>query len=614
VNRKLGAICLGQHRCRFCVWAPAAQQVGVHLLAPRERLLPLQRDPRGYHSAEVEDVEPGSLYRYRLNGREERPDPASRCQPQGVHGPSQVVDAGAFPWSDAGWKGVRLEDYILYELHVGTFTPAGTFEAIVPRLDTLKELGVTALELMPVAQFPGSRNWGYDGVFPFAVQSSYGGPDGLKKLVDAAHQRGLAMVLDVVFNHLGPEGNCFADFGPYFTDRYHTPWGPAINFDGPLSDEVRHFFIRNALYWVTEFHFDALRLDAIHGIFDFSAQPFLAELADAVHRQAAALGRRIYLIPESDLNDARLVEPRAVHGYGLDAQWSDDFHHALHALLTGERSGYYVDFGRLEHLAKAFREGFVYGGLYSEFRRRRHGSSSAHLPAHQFVVCAQNHDQVGNRVRGERLTQLVSFGALKLAAGLVLLSPFVPLLFMGEEYGEAAPFQYFVSHSKPEVIEAVRAGRKREFVRFGWQEEPPDPQDATTFERCKLRAWETQDEKQQTLRRFYRELIRLRRALPALAHLSKEEMTVVAREEDKVLCLCRGRGADQVFAAFHFGPAQGELSRGVPPGHWRKILDSAEKRWGGGGSHLPDALQSQGSVSLSLSPHSFALFVLEGEA
>lgn len=434
----LGAASLGDGRCRFTVWAPAAEKVEVRLLTPRPRVATLDRGGQGYHHGVLEGVERGSLYVYRLDGGPERADPASRSQPQGVHGPSEVVDP-QFPWEDVSWVGPRLQDYILYELHVGTFTREGTFDAIIPHLTDLRELGVTAIELMPVAQFPGTRNWGYDGVFPFAVQDSYGGPAGLKRLVNACHREGLAVVLDVVYNHLGPEGNTLGDFGPYFSERYRSPWGPALNFDGPGSDEVRRFFIENALAWITDYHVDALRLDALHAILDLSAYPFLAELAAAVRERAARLHRRVYLIAESDLNDPKLVRPPEVGGYGLDAQWNDDFHHALHALLTGERTGYYEDFGTVAHLARAFTEGYVYTGQYSVYRRRRHGVPARALPAHAFAVFAQNHDQVGNRMRGERLSALVPFEALKLAAAVVLLSPYLPLLFMGEEYGETAP-------------------------------------------------------------------------------------------------------------------------------------------------------------------------------
>lgn len=480
-NVSLGATYLGDGRCRFRVWAPLADSVAVHIVAPRERLEPLARGERGYYYGELEGVEPGNLYLYLLDGRKERPDPASRYQPQGVHGPSQVVDPHAFAWSDSCWFGPAQQELIFYELHVGTFTLEGTFDAMIPHLEGLRELGVTAVELMPVAQFPGSRNWGYDGVYPFAVQNSYGGPEGLMRLVDACHRCGLAVFLDVVYNHLGPEGNYLGDFGPYFTDRYRTPWGLALNFDGADSDEVRRFFIENALYWLTEFHIDGFRLDAIHAITDKGALPFLEELAAAVHRRAERLGRRVYVIGESDLNDPRVIQPRVVGGYGLDGQWSDDFHHALHSLLTGERSGYYQDFGKLVHLARAFREGYVYTGQYSAYRRRQHGDWPRLCDACQFVVFAQNHDQVGNRARGERLSTLVSFDGLKLAAGMVLLSPFVPLLFMGEEYGETAPFLYFTSHSDPTLVEAVRKGRLEEFAAFGCEDEVPDPQDEATF-------------------------------------------------------------------------------------------------------------------------------------
>ncbi|MBC7325071.1 MAG: malto-oligosyltrehalose trehalohydrolase, partial [Moorella sp. (in: Bacteria)] len=335
----LGATYLGNGRCRFLVWAPLADTVAVQIVAPRELLAPLTRGERGYHYGVVPGVEPGSLYFYLLDGKKRRPDPASRYQPQGVHGPSQVMATRAYAWTDQGWCAPPLEKLVFYELHAGTFTSAGTFGAIIPHLPGLRELGVTALELMPVAQFPGSRNWGYDGVYPFAVQNTYGGPEELRRLVDTCHRHGMAVFLDVVYNHLGPEGNYLEDFAPYFTGRYRTPWGRALNFDGPGSDEVRRFFIENALFWLTEFHLDGLRLDAVHAIVDTSARPFLAELAATVRRQAERLGRRFYLVAESDLNDARLILPPVLGGYGLDAQWSDDFHHALHALLTGERKG-----------------------------------------------------------------------------------------------------------------------------------------------------------------------------------------------------------------------------------------------------------------------------------
>jgi maltooligosyltrehalose trehalohydrolase len=370
----LGATYSGNGRCRFLVWAPLVSRVDLHVVSPADRTFPLEKDRQGYHRATLDDIGSGSLYFYRLDGERERPDPASRFQSQGIHGPSQVVDL-YFPWEDRDWTGPPLEEYIIYELHVGTFTARGTFNALIPHLDELRDLGITAVELMPVAQFPGSRNWGYDGAYPFAVQDSYGGPEGLKSLVDACHRKGLAVVLDVVCNHLGPEGNHLGDFGPYFTERYKTLWGAALNFDGPYSDHVRRFFIENAVYWMSEFHIDALRLDALHAILDISARPFIEELAASFHEKARQLGRRAYLFGESSANDARLIRQPESGGYGLDAQWNDDFHHSLHTLLTGERAGYYRDFGKIRHLVKAFREGFVYSGQYSEYRRRSHGVS-----------------------------------------------------------------------------------------------------------------------------------------------------------------------------------------------------------------------------------------------
>jgi maltooligosyltrehalose trehalohydrolase len=603
----LGAIYLGNGRCSFRVWAPRAEEVEVRIVAPEERLIPLQRRERGYHEGVAAGVAPGSLYLYRLDGVKERPDPASRFQPKGVHGPSQVVDS-QFSWDDASWSGLGLRDYIIYELHVGTFTYDGTFAAVVPHLEQLKEIGITALEFMPVAQFPGSRNWGYDGTYPFAVQTSYGGPDGLKRMVNACHQRGLAVVLDVVYNHLGPEGNYLGDFAPYFTDRYRTPWGAAVNFDGPYSDEVRRFFIENALSWVTEFHVDALRIDAVHAIPDFSARPFLEELAEAVHAQAERLNRRIYLMAESDLNDSRLIRPPEFGGLGLDAQWNDDFHHAFHTLLTGERTGYYKDFGEIRYLVKALREGFVYSGAYSPYRRRRHGNSSRSLPAHRFVVFAQNHDQVGNRPGGERLSWLVSFEALKLAAGMVLLSPSIPLLFMGEEYGEIAPFEYFVSHSDPGLIEAVRGGRREEVAAFGWQGAPSDPQDESTFLRAKLNRELQYGGDHQILLEFYRELIRLRKEYPALSTLKKEHLEVEGIDAERVLILRRWSETDEAVVVYHLGGDGRTFLLPLPAGRWEKALDSADERWQGPGERMIGELTSQGKVSLPLAPWSFVLF------
>ena len=601
----LGALYLGGDRCRFRVWAPGVKKVEVHVLSPRDRAAVLKEEG-GYHEAVLEGIEPGCYYVYRLDGQKERPDPASRFQPQGVHGPSQVVDP-RFPWEDPCWFGTPLRDYVLYELHVGAFTPDGTFEAVVPFLGELQELGITAVEIMPVAQFPGTRNWGYDGAYPFAVQNSYGGPEGLKKLVNACHTRGLAVVLDVVYNHLGPEGNYLRDFGPYFTDRYRTPWGQALNFDGPESREVRRFFIENALYWIAEFHVDALRLDAVHAILDFSAEPFLKELAQMVHEQEERLNRRVYLIAESDLNDARLLRPPDRGGYGLDAQLSDDFHHALHTLLTGEKSGYYRDFGEIKDLKSALAEGFVYGGRYSAYRRRPHGNSSRDIPGSRLVVFAQNHDQVGNRLLGERLTRLVSFEGLKLAAGAVLLSPYLPLLFMGEEYGEPAPFPYFISHGDPNLIEAVRSGRKKEFAAFQWQHEPPDPQDGQTFLKTKLKRGLCGEEPHRFLYEFYRALIRLRKTDPVLKKLNKEKQELIALEEPKILIQRRWDEEEERIAVYHFGRKTASVEFPFPGGEWLKVIDSSEQKWGGPGSAVPERFAGNSGEALRLPPLSFLL-------
>lgn len=593
---------MGNQRCLFRVWAPFATRVELHLVAPTERVAPMQPARNGYFENTIEDVEPGARYFYRLDGGRDLPDPASRFQPEGVHGPSEVVNP-EFPWSGAEWAGRALEDYIFYELHVGVFTPGGTFDAVIPYLDRLLDLGVTAIELMPVAQFPGARNWGYDGASPFAVHSAYGGPNGFKRLVNACHQRDLAVVLDVVYNHLGPEGNYLGRFGPYFTDRYRTPWGPAVNFDGPDSDQVRRYFIGNALYWIAEFHIDALRLDAVHAIFDQSAYPFLEELGDTIHREADRLGRPVLVIAESDLNDPRLLREKERGGLALDAQWNDEFHHALRGLLTADRAGYYVDFGNLAHLVKAWREGYVHTGQYSAHRRRRHGRPATDVPPRRLVVCSQNHDQVGNRARGERLTQLVSFESLKLAAACALLSPFVPLLFMGEEYGETAPFLYFVSHSDPDLIAAVRHGRKEEFAAFAWQGEPPDPQADETFLKSKLNLTLGEEGRHRILLDYYRELIRLRKTVPSLARLTRERMKVEAVDERRVMSVRRAAGGDEIACWFHFGEAPAIVP--APPGRWRKLLDSSEDRWGGPGSTLPGLLDSP---DFALPPQTVVLY------
>jgi maltooligosyltrehalose trehalohydrolase len=592
---------------RFLVWAPRAESVEVVLPGDPERTVALEGGDHGYFAGTVEDAPPGARYRYRLNGDAGRafPDPASRSQPDGVHGSSAVVGPAEDGWDAFGWQGLPFDEYVLYELHVGTFTEQGTFDAAALYLDAMVDLGITAVEVMPVAQFAGNRNWGYDGVFPYAVQDSYGGPEAFRRFVAECHRRGLAVVLDVVFNHVGPEGSVLEEFGPYFTDRYRPPWGKAINFDGRGSDEVRRFFLGSALAWLEEFHVDALRLDAIHAILDFSARPFLQELAEAVDELSERLGRPLYLVAENDLNDARFVTPVAQGGVGLHAQWNDDFHHALHALLTGERGGYYLDFGTAGHLARAFTDGYVYQGEYSAFRDRRQGNSSAAIPAGRLVVFAQNHDQVGNRALGDRLSTLVSVEAQKLASGVAALSPFVPLLFMGQEYGETAPFPYFVSMSDPKLVRAVRRGRAAEFESFGWTGDVLDPQDEGTFAAARLNRAVRDEEPHRSLLEFHRELLALRRGHPALAHLSKQDMAVSTDEEAGVLVVRRRSGTNEVLVVFHFGDGARVAVAGLE-GRWEKLMDSADQRWAGPGSQTPDELG--GDERLQLGPTSFVLY------
>jgi maltooligosyltrehalose trehalohydrolase len=612
----VGASYLDNGRCRFRVWAPLAGAVEVRIVSPLERVARLEKIGKGYHQIVLSDVKPAARYTYRLQtpdssgNPKERPDPASRYQPQGVHGPSQVV-ASDFDWEDANWFGLPLAQYIIYELHVGTFTPEGTFDAVIPYLDRLIDIGITAVELMPITQFPGNRNWGYDGTYPFAAQNSYGGPQGLRQLVNACHRKGLVVVLDVVYNHLGPEGNYLRDFGPYFTDFYKTPWGEAVNFDGPHSDEVRRFFLESALYWIRDCHIDALRIDAVHAILDNTARTFLEQLALEVHREAERLNRRIYCIAESALNDTRVIRSRSFGGFGMDAQWNDDFHHALHSLLTGEISGYYQDFGRLQDLSLSWREGFVYSGRYSSYRQRRHGNSSRAIPGQQFVVFAQNHDQIGNRMHGERLAQLVTFEQLKLAAGVVILSPFIPLLFMGEEYGEVTPFLYFISHSDPDLVAAVREGRRREFAAFGWQADPPDPQDEAIFLQTKLNHSLCRQGHHRVLMRFYRELIRLRKTNSCLAQLNKKNMDVVDDEQKMLMMVRRWSDTAEAYLIFHFGDGYGSIPLSFSEGRWIKALDSAEKRWQGPGSRMAAQVESKVEITLIRPPHSVLVLTRE---
>ncbi|MEW6754460.1 MAG: malto-oligosyltrehalose trehalohydrolase [Candidatus Latescibacterota bacterium] len=504
----------------------------------------------------------------------------------------------------AASHGRPLADFVLYEVHVGAFTPEGTFAAAIGRLDELVDLGITAVELMPVAQFPGQRNWGYDGVYPYAVQDSYGGPAGLKSFVDACHDRGLAVVLDVVYNRFGPEGAYAADFGPYHTERYRTPWGRAVNFDDAHSDAVRDYFVGNALHWLGDYHLDALRLDAVHAIFDASARPFLGELAAAVHARFGEEPWPRYLIAESDLNDSRLIRRGEQGGLGLDAQWADDLHHALHVLLTREQSGYYADFGGTEGLVAALRQGWAYTGQYSVARQRSHGNDPGDLPTDRFVVSGQNHDQVGNRRRGERLATLVGFEGLKLAAGCVLLSRYLPLLFMGEEYGEENPFLYFVDHSDPGLRQAVRRGRAEEHAAFLGQGETPDPCALETFLASKLEWSRRGTGRQALLLRHYRTLTNIRRTHPALRPGPRRRQRVERHGED-VVAARYGDEGESVLCLYNFATASSPVT--VEEDGWRRLLDSADREWQGPGSLLPTQITAA-PVCLLLPPQSCAAF------
>ena len=591
-----GATVLPGGGVSFSVWAPQAKRMRV-VIESGGGAGEHELDPAGdgVWAGIVGDAAPGTRYRYRLDEEEAAvPDPCSRHQPEGVHGASEVVDPHAHEWRDEGWTGLAMPDYIIYELHIGTFTDEGTFDAAIGKLERLKELGVSAIEIMPVAEFPGARNWGYDGVALYAPHSAYGGADGLKRLVDAAHAIGLAVVLDVVYNHVGPEGNYLPKFGPYFTELYKTPWGPAVNYDGPESENVRRFVIDNALYWITEYHMDGLRLDAVHGIYDFGAKHLLQELTESVHAAAASLGRRVQIIAESDLNDPRLLRPPARGGFGMDAQWADDLHHALHATLTGERTGYYADFPNgAADVARALEHRFIYTGQFAPHRKRRHGAPATDVPADRFVVCIQNHDQVGNRAAGERISTLTSFERQKLGAALYILSPYVPMLFMGEEWGETNPFQYFVSHGDEQLVDAVREGRRKEFEAFGWGDDVPDPQAEDTFRRSKLNWSRTGEPQHAAMLALYRDLIALKRRERAL----RPGDAVVRVSHDSqaqwiVLELVPASG-DVLAIAFNLA----DEPREVPlPGHaaarWTTVLSTADSRYGRAGA--PPSPQARG--------------------
>jgi len=526
---------------RFEIWAPQARKMAVKV---NDATLPMQGpDEQGWWRLEIDKAGAGVDYGYLIDDDETLySDPRSQSQPNGVHGMSRLYDQKSFAWNDARVQAPPLASGVIYELHIGTFTHEGTLDAAISRLDHLVDLGVTHVELMPVASFAGNHGWGYDGVALFAVHQPYGGPDALKRFVNAAHNKGLSVLLDVVYNHFGPVGNYTGKFGPYLVDSHQTPWGGAVNFEGAGAHQVRRFFCDNALMWMRDFHIDGLRLDAVHAYVDRSAIHFLEQLSAEVEALKTTLARHLVLIAESDLNDPRVVTPREAGGLGMDAQWSDDFHHALLAVLNpGPAEGYYADFGELSQLAKALERNFVYDGIYSTFRNRLHGRPTGNLSQHRFLGYIQNHDQVGNRAVGDRLREIAGFDRAKIAAAIVLMSPFVPMLFQGEEWAASSPFQYFANHDDPEMARLVSEGRKKEFSAFGWDPESiPDPENRDTFERSKLKWKEVSDGKHAEMLAWYRELIRLRRATPSLNNGEPRHTRVSYDQQEMWSCMERG--------------------------------------------------------------------------
>jgi maltooligosyltrehalose trehalohydrolase len=564
----------------FRVWAPRRRRVGVQLEGRRALSLTAGKD--GLFEGVTNRLPSGTRYRYLLDDDLARPDPASRHQPEGVHGASAIDDPGSFPWSDAGFRGHALGDLVIYELHVGTFSTAGTFEGVISHLPYLVDLGVTAIELMPIAEFPGSRNWGYDGVYLYAPQSTYGGPLGLRRLIDACHRHGLSVLLDVVYNHFGPEGNYVGDYGPYSTTRHRTLWGEALNFDGEDSAGVRRHVAANAAYWVRDYHIDGLRLDSIHDIHDDSPVHILKEVIMAAEMEAAQLGRPVHVMAESHDNDVRYVLPRDRGGFGFSAIWADDFHHALHTVVTGERGGYYLDFGRTDQLARAVSDGFVYQGEMAEYWGRKRGTASRDVPGEHFVFFTQNHDQIGNRARGDRLNALVPFEAVKLSAALLFVSPTVPLVFMGEEYGETAPFQFFTSFLDPILADAVRRGRTQEFARFAWQGTVPDPGDPGTFVRSRLSHSLRKAPQHRELLAYYQRWIELRKNHPALGTRGKADTSCELSPEGTILTVRRrGAAGERIMLVANLGASKGGWTS--PGREWRVLLDSSAHEFAGPG-------------------------------
>lgn len=570
------------------VWAPLANKITVVLEgegAPKS--IALSKEEYGYWRSTTNDIGPGAKYKIAVDDNDPLPDPASLAQPDGVHGASMAIDLKDFNWRDNSWKNIPLPSYIIYELHTGTFTPEQNFDGIINKLDYLVSLGINAIEIMPVGQFPGSRNWGYDGVYPFAVQNSYGGAKKLQELVDACHQKGIAVILDVIYNHLGPEGNYLGSFGPYFTEKYKTPWGQALNFDDAWCDGVRDYFIDNALMWFRDFHIDALRMDAVHAIKDFGPVHLMKAIRQKTNELSAATGKPYYLIAEMDLNDPIFINSLEQGGYGADAQWIDEFHHALRVSSGQEREGYYSDFDGIEHLAKSYNDAYVYDGQFSEHRKKFFGSKTNNA-GHQFVVFSQNHDHTGNRMLGERTSQLVSFEMCKVMAAAVLIAPYLPMLFMGEEYAESNPFQFFISHTDKELAALVNKGRKEEFSSFNWQGEAPDPRLEETFNHSRLQWNLIEEDAHRKMLAFYKKLIELRKAIPALAVPDRNGTSAEADASKKLLILRRKNNEQEVVCVMNFSQ-QSQSFEINNLNNFKLLLDSSASEWNGPTKNPPDA-------------------------
>ena len=579
--------------CEFVVWAPNARKVSLFLTDNNVAHSMGKVDANGYWKLILGDVKPGLEYMYQLDGHAPLPDPASFFQPRGVFGASAVVDHGSYSWRDDKWRGLQLKDMIFYELHIGTFTPEGTFKAAEGRLKELVDLGINAVELMPIAQFPGSRNWGYDAAFIYAVQNTYGAPDDLKHFVDECHQQGVAVFTDIVYNHAGPEGNFLNLYGPYFLEKQMTHWGPMANLDGPFNGPVREYFLQNTLYWLEKYHLDGLRLDAVLSMLDSSPKHFLQQLTEAVQQCSKTIGRRMWLIAESGYNQPKVLSQRKLGGFEFDAQWLDDFQHAVFALLTGEQEGYYRNYGSVSDLMEILVQPYLHvggGGFDKSFRRRKPNEDFLWISSDRLIVFIQNHDQVGNRLLSDRITTIAGFEAAKVGAGMTLLSPYTPLLFMGEEYGETAPFNFFVDYTNKELSAVTRAGRIKEFEEFHWKGENPDPANVQTFEASKLH-WDLRyEEKGKKILDYYKALIRLRKRMISPCYADRSKMKLLGSESQKMLFMQRCQLDCANVVIVNLSPNESSFVFPFDEGKYVKIIDSADVAWSGPGETLSNII------------------------